>query len=62
VASPIEAEEKKGCSIDAEIKPPNWGIYREDVKAFIVSNNINRRHLNSGQRAVAVAMMYAKPR
>jgi hypothetical protein len=30
-------------------------------KAFIVSNNIKRRHLNSGQRAMAVAMMYPTP-
>jgi hypothetical protein len=28
------------------------------VKAFIVSDNIKRRHLNAGQRAMAVAMMY----
>jgi hypothetical protein len=31
------------------------------VKALIVSNNIKRRHLNAGQRAMAVAMMYPDP-
>jgi hypothetical protein len=31
------------------------------VKAFIVSHNIKRRHLNSGQRAMAVAVMYPQP-
>jgi hypothetical protein len=28
----------------------------------IVSNNVKRRHLNSGQRAMAVAMMYPEAR
>jgi len=28
----------------------------------IVSNNVKRRHLNSGQRAIAVAMMYPEAR
>jgi hypothetical protein len=34
---------------------------RTSGKAFIVSNNIHRRKLNSGQRAMAMAMMYPEP-
>ena len=34
---------------------------RTSGKAFIVSNNIHRRNLNSGQRAMAMAMMYPEP-
>jgi len=34
---------------------------RTSGKAFIVSNNIHRRNRNSGQRAMAMAMMYPEP-
>jgi hypothetical protein len=40
---------------------PRFIANGEDVKAYIISSNINRRHLNSGQRAMAMAMMYPKP-
>ena len=34
--------------------------WHEDVRAFIVSQNIKRRHLNADQRVMAVAMIYPK--
>lgn len=38
---------------------PRFEIFEgEDVRSFILSNNIHRRHMNKGQRAMAVAMMY----
>ncbi|MGO6724414.1 hypothetical protein ACCS51_25940 [Rhizobium ruizarguesonis] len=32
-----------------------------DVRQVILAENINRRHLTKGQRAMAVAMMYPEP-
>jgi len=32
----------------------------QEPTAFVLSANIHRRHLNSGQRAMATAMMYPK--
>jgi ParB-like chromosome segregation protein Spo0J len=32
-----------------------------DARAFILSENVKRRHMNKGQQAMAVAMMYPEP-
>ncbi len=45
------------CEI-AMVTPEFAKINGEDVKDFIISQNVKRRHLNSGQRAMAYALMY----
>jgi hypothetical protein len=41
-------------------RPPHpfQKINGQDQKAYILSVNINRRHMSAGQRAMAVAMIY----
>lgn len=48
---------KRACEI-AGIEPKYEKLNGEDQQAFIISANLKRRHLNSGQRAMAMAMMY----
>lgn len=50
----------KACELGG-IEPEFQKLNGEDQLAFILSTNVKRRHLNSGQRAMAVAMMYPKP-
>lgn len=47
----------EACEI-AGVEPKFEQINGHDPKAFILSTNIMRRHLNMGQRAMALAMMY----
>jgi hypothetical protein len=42
----------------AKVKPATVTLNGEDPTAFVLSANIHRRHMNSGQRAVATAMLY----
>jgi hypothetical protein len=48
---------QEACEI-ADVEPKFTKMNGEDVKAFIISSNLKRRHLNSGQRAMALAMLY----
>jgi ParB-like nuclease domain len=57
----VDGRNRHAACILAEVEPTFHTLNGEDVKAFIVSSNINRRHLNAGQRAMAYAMMYPKP-
>jgi hypothetical protein len=45
----------------AEVEPTVRRLNGEDPTAFVVSVNINRRHMTKGQRAMAVAMIYPEP-
>jgi hypothetical protein len=47
----------KACEI-AGVKPTYKKLNGENQKAFILSVNVSRRHLTSGQRVMAVAMVY----
>jgi hypothetical protein len=48
------------CEI-AGVEPKFEQLNGHDPKAFILSVNINRRHMTAGQRAMAVAIIYPKP-
>ncbi|WP_315720156.1 MULTISPECIES: ParB/RepB/Spo0J family partition protein [unclassified Bradyrhizobium] len=50
----------RACEL-AKVQPTYHKLKDEDHLAFILSTNVKRRHLNSGQRAMAVAMMYPTP-
>lgn len=50
----------KACRL-AGVEPTFQHINGEDVRAFIASQNVNRRHLTKGQRAMALAMIYPEP-
>lgn len=45
----------------AGVEPAMRRLNGEDPTAFVVSVNINRRHMTKGQRAMAVAMIYPEP-
>lgn len=45
----------------AGVEPTLRRLNGEDPTAFVVSANINRRHMTKGQRAMAVAMIYPTP-
>lgn len=45
----------------AGVEPKFEKLNGHDPKAFILSVNINRRHMTVGQRAMAVAMIYPTP-
>jgi hypothetical protein len=49
----------EACQI-AEVEPTFEPLNGRDPKAFILSVNIKRRHMNAGQRAMATAMIYPK--
>lgn len=40
---------------------PHVRVLEGDPKAYVLSANINRRHMTKGQRAMAVARMYPEP-
>ena len=46
----------------ADIEPRYLEFEGDDIEAFILSENINRRHMDKGQRAMAVAMMFPEKR
>lgn len=50
----------KACQI-AGVEPKFTKLNSADPVAFILSNNIARRHMTKGQRAMAVAMIYPEP-
>lgn len=50
----------KACEL-AGVEPSFTSIEDRDPKEFILSVNVNRRHMNSGQRHMAVAMIYPDP-
>jgi hypothetical protein len=50
----------EACEI-AGVDPQFEKLNGHDPKAFILSVNIKRRHMNAGQRAMATAMIYPKP-
>ena len=47
----------RACEI-AGVAPKFQKINGQDQKAYILSVNINRRHMSAAQRAMAVAMIY----
>jgi len=51
---------REACRI-AKVKPTTTELNGQDPIAYILSSNINRRHMTKGSRAMAVAMIYPKP-
>lgn len=51
---------REACRI-AKIEPYAIELNGQDPVAYILSSNINRRHLTKGQRAMAVAKIYPEP-
>jgi ParB-like nuclease family protein len=49
-----------GCEL-AKVKPRFERFDGKDIAAFIVANNINRRHLTKGQQAMALAFAHPEP-
>jgi hypothetical protein len=47
----------KACEI-ASFEPQFVDYEGDDPRAFIIANNVRRRHLSKGQQAMAVAMLY----
>jgi ParB-like chromosome segregation protein Spo0J len=50
----------RACEI-AGIEPLTVLFEGDDPRAYIIANNISRRHLTKGQQAMAVAMIYPVP-
>jgi ParB-like nuclease domain len=50
----------KACQI-AGVEPATVLFEGDDPRAYIIANNIFRRHLTKGQQAMAVAMVYPVP-
>lgn len=48
------------CAI-AKVEPPVAYFEGDDAAAFIISENVNRRHLSKSQRAMAVAKAFPNP-
>lgn len=48
------------CAI-AKVEPPIAYFEGDDPAAFIISENVNRRHLSKSQRAMAVAKAFPNP-
>lgn len=51
---------RAACKI-AGVVPPTRELNGEDLKAYVISANIHRRHMTKGQQAMAVAMVYPEP-
>lgn len=51
---------REACRI-AGVDPATVELNGADPIAYILSSNINRRHMTKGQRAMAVAMIYPEP-
>lgn len=58
----IDGRNRYAACLLAEVDPIIEEFTGPDVKAFIVSANINRRHMTKAARAMAVAMMYPESR
>lgn len=54
----IDGRNRYAACLRAGVNPVFEEFSGTDVKAFIVSANINRRHMTKGARAMAVAKMY----
>ncbi len=48
---------REACRI-AGIEPEVQELNGQDINAYIIASNINRRHMTKGQRAMAVAKIY----
>lgn len=54
----VDGRNRQDACEMAGVEPKFTKLNGEDIKAFIISQNIKRRHLNTGQRAMAYAMIH----
>lgn len=54
----IDGRNRREACRRAAVTPHLKELNGTDPVAFIISSNINRRHMTKGQRAMAVAMIY----
>ncbi len=57
----IDGRNRRAACQIAEVKPETRMLNGEDPTAFVLSANIHRRNLSTGQRAMAVAMIRPEP-
>jgi predicted transcriptional regulator len=57
----IDGRNRYAACLLAGVDPVIEEFIGSDVRAFIVSANVNRRHMTKSSRAMAVAMLYPEP-
>ena len=57
----IDGRNRRSACKLAGVVPQTRGVTGDDLKAFVISANIRRRHMTKGQQAMAVAMIYPEP-
>lgn len=57
----IDGRNRRAACEIAGIEPEVVELNGSDPKAYIISSNINRRHMTKGQKAMAVAMIFPDP-
>jgi hypothetical protein len=57
----IDGRNRREACMIAGVTPEYVEFDGDDPVAYIISENINRRHMNKGQRAMVVAKLYPEP-
>lgn len=57
----VDGRNRREACQRAGVEPEVEHLNGQDVTAYIISTNINRRHLSKGQRAMATAKIYPEP-
>lgn len=53
----IDGRNRREACRRAKVQPMVWMLVEEDATAFVLSVNVNRRHMTAGQRAAARALL-----
>ena len=57
----IDGRNRRAACKIAGVEPTTRDIDGEDPTAFVLSANVHRRNISTGQRAMAIAMLYPEP-